>query len=320
MTAMVEAPRTDRLGVVKVEYFFSSQGWLFREQIFHDYGIDAQVEIIEDKKPTGDLIAIQIKSGVSYFSESNRDSIVFRTDDAHVDYWFRHSLPVIVVLYNPDKDVCLWEIVTDDTIKNTGKGWKIEIPKTKALNEDSLEELRGMTQPPEYFKKLNKLRLDKKWIDLLAEGESVFVEYEDWINKSLPRFEIKIGCDSKDDIESENWPTLYGLGLSMEEALEHTLPWADYEMDYDAHYDFMESVWFDECYMGRDEDTREPYFLMPFSEWHKRPEGIVCVSENGEIEGYRLLLSLNKIGQAFYNLDDYLSENDELGSNVFTLD
>ena len=317
---MAEAPRTDRLGVVKVEHFFSSQGWLFREQSLHDYGIDAQVEIMEGGVPTGDLIAIQIKSGVSYFSESNRNNFVFRTDEAHIDYWFRHSLPVIVVLYNPDRDECLWEAVTEETIKNAGKGWKIEIPKAKRLEEESLRELRGLTQPPEYLKKLNKLRLDKKWIELLAEGESVFIEYEDWIHKSLPRFQIKIGCDSRDDIESENWPTSYFPGLSMEEAIKYALPWADYEMDYDAHYDFMESVWVAECYMGRDEDTGEPYFSMPYSEWYKQPDGIVCVSENGETEGYRLLLSLNKIGQAFYDLDDYLSENDQIEHRVFTLD
>ena len=316
---MAEAPRTDRLGVAKVEHFFSSQGWLFREQSLHDYGIDAQVEIVEDDKPTGDLIAMQIKSGISYFSESNRNGIVYRTDEEHIDYWFRHSLPVIIVLYNPDRDVCLWEAVTEETIKTTGKGWKIEIPKTKKLDEGSLTELRGLTQPPEYIKKLNKLRLDKKWIELLAEGESVFIEYEDWVNKSLPRFAIKIGCDSRDDIESENWPTSYFPGFSMEEAIRYMLPWADYEMDYAAHHDFMESVWFAECYMRRDEDSGEQYFSMPFSEWYKEPDGIECVSANGETEGYRLLLSLNKIGQAFYDLDGYLSENDLIAHRVFTL-
>ena len=126
-----------------------------------------------------------------------------------------------------------------------------------------------MTQPPVYIKKLNKLRLDKKWIKLVAEGESVFIEYEDWIHKSLPRFEINIGCDSMNDIEPERWPVLYGPGLSMEEAIEYTLPWANYEMDYDAHNYYMESVWFDQCYLGRDPDTREPYFSKSFSELNR---------------------------------------------------
>ncbi len=317
---MAEHPRTERLGTTKVEHFFSSHGWLFREQFLHDYGIDAQVEIVEGNRPTGDLIGIQIKSGASYFSESNINSVVFRADEAHVDYWFQHSLPIIVVLHDPSQDECLWQAITEQTIENTGRGWKIEIPKAKKLDEGSLGELRGLTQPSEYFKKLNKLRLDKKWIKLLAEEEPVFIEYEDWINKSLPRFEIRIGCNSRDDVESERWPVLYGPGLSMEEAIEYTLPWANYEMDYDAHYDSMGAAWFDECRMGYDEDTHEPRFSMPYSEWYERPNGIVPISSGGETESYRLLLSLNKIGQAFYDLDAYLSEKDGIGRDVFTLD
>ena len=73
--------KTDRLGVSKLEYYFSLHGWLFREQALHDYGIDAQVEIVIDGKPTGDLIAIQIKSGKSYFSESTDTMFIYRTDN-----------------------------------------------------------------------------------------------------------------------------------------------------------------------------------------------------------------------------------------------
>ena len=65
------APKTERLGVSKLDHFFSSQGWLFREQPVHDYGIDAQIEIVDGSGATGNLIAIQVKSGSSYFSESN---------------------------------------------------------------------------------------------------------------------------------------------------------------------------------------------------------------------------------------------------------
>lgn len=317
---MDEKQKTDRLGVSKVEHFFSLHGWLFREQHVHDYGIDAQVEIAKNGMPTGDLIAIQIKSGVSYFSERTNGHVIFRTYDNHIEYWFRHSLPVILVLYHPEEDVCYWESISEDTIVSTGKGWRVAVPIEKKLTKESLAELCEITQPPPYIKKLNKLRLDKKWIQLLAEDEVVYIEYEDWINKSLPRFEIRIGCDSKDGVESEVWPTLYGVGLSIEEAIAHTLPWANYEMDFDVHYEFMESVWFDECYMGRDEDDGTPYFSRPFSEWYKRPEGIVPVSENGETEGYRLILSLNKIGKAFLHLDEYLSEDDYLEHRVFTLE
>ena len=238
----------------------------------------------------------------------------------HIEYWFRHSLPVILILYNPEEDLCYWESISEDTIISTGRVWKVAVPTKKKLVKESFSELRRIAQPPPYIKKLNKLRLDKKWIQLLAEDEVVYIEYEDWINKSLPRFEIRIGCDSKDEVEAEMWPTLYGVGLSMEEAILHMLPWANFEMDFDAHSEFMESVWFDECYMGRDENDGSPYFLIPFSGWYKHPEGIVPVSDNGETQGYRLILSLNKIRKAFLDLDEFLSEDDPIESRTFMLE
>ena len=60
-------PTTDRIGVSKLETLFAESGWFFREQFVKDYGIDAQVEVVENDDPTGQLIAIQIKSGESLF-------------------------------------------------------------------------------------------------------------------------------------------------------------------------------------------------------------------------------------------------------------
>jgi hypothetical protein len=66
-TTQTTHQRTDRLGVAKVLSFFARVGWLFREQLTDDYGIDAQVEIADGHNALGALIGIQIKSGSSYF-------------------------------------------------------------------------------------------------------------------------------------------------------------------------------------------------------------------------------------------------------------
>lgn len=317
---MSERLQTDRLGVATLARFFSEHGWLFREQFSSDFGIDAQVEVVKNREATGKLVAIQIKSGASYFSEETKASFVFRVDDKHIRYWVRHSLPVMVVLYNPDTDTLYWEHVSKATAKSTGSGWKIEVPKTKTLTDNSLRELERLTQPPPYIRRLNKLRLDRRWMDLVEQGETVYVEFEDWVNKTLPRFAVRIGCDSRSDVEDHLWPTAYGPGLSFEDLLSYLVPWADFAVDEEAYCTFMESQWEADCYGSHDKESGETYYSSSFEDYYKPPEGIVPVGSNGETESYRLILSLNQVGQAFITLDEYLGDDDDLKGRIFTLD
>ena len=43
--------------------------WLFRDQPTEDYGIDAHVEVVDGEDVRGRLLALQIKSGESWFRE-----------------------------------------------------------------------------------------------------------------------------------------------------------------------------------------------------------------------------------------------------------
>ena len=60
---MTDRHNIERLGVNAVEEAFLKMGWLFREQPISDFGIDAHAEPTSDDWPTGQLIALQIKSG-----------------------------------------------------------------------------------------------------------------------------------------------------------------------------------------------------------------------------------------------------------------
>ena len=309
--------KIDRIGVAKLDVFFSNFGWLFREQPIHDYGIDAQVEIVAGDQPTGNLIAIQVKSGKSYFTEMTDTDIIYRTDDNHIDYWSTHCLPVIIVLYDPNSDLPYWEHVSEETYVSTGKGWKIAIPNDKILEEKSLSQLSSITQPPPYIRNLNKLRLDKKWIDLLADGENVYIEFEDWVNKSLSRHTITIWCESKSI--KERWPTIYGNSGSLESFISYMFPLADYETDEYAHKEYMESVWADECYGGYDKEDDIVIYTELFDDWYEKPtEKIAPVSDHGEVVGYKLILSLNEIGRSFLILNDFLEEKEN--ARFFMLD
>jgi hypothetical protein len=89
-TLTISRDNTERLGVNAVEAIFLGFKWTFRPQEVGDYGIDAQVEIWEGEEFTGKLIALQIKSGVSYFRRNKDGNYVFTGELKHLDYWTRH--------------------------------------------------------------------------------------------------------------------------------------------------------------------------------------------------------------------------------------
>jgi hypothetical protein len=288
-------PQTERLGVAALEYFFAEHGWLFREQTTHDYGIDAHVEIVTDQRPTGKLIAIQIKAGTSFFAEETNNEFIFRADDSHIAYWVGHSMPVVVVLFNPETKQAYWQHVSRETVESTGKGWKLSIPKVSMFEHEErcLEDFAQLTQPEPYVRRLNRLRIDRHWMDLIVDGYEVRVQFDDWINKSLPRYQITIFAED----EKETWPTLYAPGVGIEEMLAHFFPWANVATDWDAC---------DEYQAGKYE--------------HSEPEELIPISENGETATYSLLLSLNELGRSFLEIDDYLADPHATEKIGFTLE
>jgi Domain of unknown function (DUF4365) len=135
---------TERSGVLAVaKIVYDELRWVFREQE-QDFGIDAHIEVVADYVATGKLIAVQIKSGKSYFAEEDSAGIVFRGKPEHLDYWLKHDLPVIVILYEPETGNAFWQSVTTETITRTIEGWKMSIPREQKFGvaqTSRLEEL-----------------------------------------------------------------------------------------------------------------------------------------------------------------------------------
>jgi hypothetical protein len=111
---------------------------VFREQPFDDYGIDALVEIVEDGFVSGKLFALQIKSGLGWFRNPSSNGWWYRPHAGHALYWKNHSVPVVVVIYNPETGTCYWQVVSDDSLKSAhGDDWEMLIPKDQVLNENA---------------------------------------------------------------------------------------------------------------------------------------------------------------------------------------
>ncbi len=156
-----------REGVFAVGRVVSKMKWIFRDQPLPDTGIDGHIETRDqNKKPTGRLIGCQVKSGPSYFREETASGFVYRGDPEHLAYWRGHSLPVIIVLCDEQTDTCYWQVVTEKTAIRTGKGWKVEVPKSRVLGDESktqleqiadtgwLERTRTFTIPSKFFRRL----------------------------------------------------------------------------------------------------------------------------------------------------------------------
>ena len=103
-----------------------------------------------------------------------------------------NPLPCILVLYNPDDDMCIWENLTDETIERTndgkGKGFFVKVPLTQTfLNDSSNKKLLSFTNLPEHITNYNFLLSQKKFMQIIQDGGKVKLHSMEWIHKSSGR-------------------------------------------------------------------------------------------------------------------------------------
>lgn len=128
------------VGLYAVGLKFSDElKWIFRPQPHRDLGIDAVTEIVRDGESKGEFLALQVKSGTSWFAESTSTGIVFRFDPEHYSYWREYPIPVLIVLHSPQDNIAYWQVVNENTVQSTGKGWKVEIPRSNVVCKENGE-------------------------------------------------------------------------------------------------------------------------------------------------------------------------------------
>lgn len=148
--------------------------WFFREQTVDDYGIDAQIEVTNHEYPTGKMIAVQIKSGESYFISTTEDGIIFRFDEKHKKYWLGYVLPVIILLYHPISQECIWEVIDKFTVKQVSDTrYQIVIPKENRFGVGTKAKLLILAYSQ------NMKELAEEIDDLDVDKESLFVMLDD---------------------------------------------------------------------------------------------------------------------------------------------
>ncbi|MBY3389215.1 DUF4365 domain-containing protein [Rhizobium laguerreae] len=256
---------TARLGIAAADTFFSKHDWLFREQTIHDWGIDAQVEPKENGRPTGKLIALQIKTGPSFFKRKSKDAIRHSISDSHLDYWLRHQLPVFIILHDNTRDETIWQKVERHLIDKTSSGnWYIDIPTRNRLDKRSLRFIeKSIAKDPTSFRR-SLLALDYPIMQRVQRGPASLRVLE--MNHKGLSFRgawLRFGDADKPsaDLTLERWAP----SDSIHDYMATMFPWLDY-----LHAEPLED-----------------------------PLGSI------EAEEHKLRVKLNDVGQAFCSLENF---------------
>jgi hypothetical protein len=229
MTRSARSALTERAGVTAAQNAFGTMGWFFREQPLIDFGIDAQVEIVEDNEPNGRLIALQIKSGPSFFARKRGCAYRFFGEKGHLEYWLRHCLPVFLVLHNPDNGMLLWQRVERHLVNETANGWSIDIPEENILDNRAAHFIACGISSDENSQIRFAFSTGLELMRQVEDRQDIYLSIDIWVNKSLGFRGAKIFYDDYNkeipDLVVDTWAPIH----SVEFIAQKIFPWAEFE-------------------------------------------------------------------------------------------
>jgi len=187
----IKANKIGRNGVTILAKIIEDKlDWLLR--INHqedDFGIDGFIDIISDEgQLTGKSIAMQIKSGESYFRNKTNVGWRYYGENRHLNYYLNHDIPVLIVIVNIDSEKAFWTLCDPGQTEKHGNGWSITIPFENELTDESKEDLKTFISPI---------------IDYISQLE----EYWE-TNKILKSIKRILFIVVKEDIEKHNYSPL----------------------------------------------------------------------------------------------------------------
>lgn len=308
------ANSTERLGVYHCAKIATQKKWMFREQPIDDVGIDAHMELTEETGESKQLLALQIKSGPSWFKEEKDDCVVFRDiNERQYNYWTKNSLPCIVVLYNPDDDMCIWQKLTTDTIERTkggkGKGFFVKVPmKQIFLDEQSIQKLLSFTNLPQHITNYNFLLSQKKFMEIIRDGGEIKLHSSEWVNKSSGRGTTELIVDDGMSIKKYSYPYWFPF-TPYTKVFPRLFPWANFSADEEFYEDHDMDLWRNlHCYYDK-EDNEWLVVGDTFEEFRKKLSPMRSIDHAGEVAEYMMVLGLNDLGKAFLAVEQFVSQN-----------
>lgn len=142
MPAVSRTVWKERAGIISVAAEVNRLGLIWREQPLPDVGIDGQIEFVDNEgHATGRIVAVQAKSGSSYFEGAAGDW-PFRPDEKHRFYWEIFPIPVLLMLHSPAEQRTYW-VDARQALRSAPPGslGHITIPRANVLQQASAADL-----------------------------------------------------------------------------------------------------------------------------------------------------------------------------------
>lgn len=194
------------------EIIFDNFRWLFkRNHQEHDFGIDGQIEVVTaEGAVTGQLLAVQIKFGKTFFQEKNQFGYMYRGDSKHFNYLANYPLPVLIVICHPDSKKCYWVRFDPTQTQPAGENWKMTVPfqndlaLSKGVIETMLPPFEDHRSALEEYWVLNNLLADSGYIHFVIDKPEILAKDISRPRKFFDRLratkELALDCQGKVEI------------------------------------------------------------------------------------------------------------------------
>lgn len=180
-------------------------GWIFRiNHLEDDFGIDAFIDIINELgQVTGKSIALQVKSGKSYFGNKVINGWIYQDEIKHLNYYLNHDIPIIIILVDIENKKGFWTLCDASKTTRVNNNWQIVVPFNQELNTSSKSELIKYVSPIkdyasqlENFWKFNQELAEKERILFRISKEEIIKRDFEPIIFGLKRLEVNINLIS----------------------------------------------------------------------------------------------------------------------------
>lgn len=308
------AHMTEKTGVYHCSKIAQRNRWLFRAQPTDASGIDAYIEYIDSVGESRQLLALHIKSGANWFKEKKEGCAVFRDiNERQYRSWMLHSVPCIVVLYNPEDGMCIWQKLTDKTIEKylTGNenGFFVKVPLSQTfLDNSSHLKLLAFLNQVDCTTNYNFLLSQKKFMQIIQDGGIVKLHSIEWVaNKNGGRVDMELIVDTGNGIE-KYLHSYWFPHASYTEVFPKLFPWASFSVDEEFYEESDKSKWRD-LHCVYDEFSGEMLVIgETFEEFRKKLDPMRSVEHSWEVAEYMLILKLNELGKSFLTVDEFVSK------------